>query len=49
MGSALWPQKPQATLQAWGKVAEILCGRNGPGAIGQHSADNEPKVCPMTS
>jgi len=45
-GPALWPQKPQATLQAWGKLSERLCGRNGPGDFGQHSAEREPAVCP---
>ena len=46
MSPALWPQQPQATLQAWGRVAGRLCGRNGPGGVDQHSAEHEPAVCP---
>ena len=30
---ALWPQQPQATLQAWGRVAGRLCSGHGPGGV----------------
>jgi len=30
-GPALWLQQLQTTLQAWGRMAGRLCGRNGPG------------------
>ena len=29
-GPALWPKQPQATLQAWGRVAGRMCRGNGP-------------------
>ena len=32
LGPALWPQQPQATLQAWGRVAGRLCSC-GPGCV----------------
>jgi len=32
-GPALWPQQPQAMLQAWGRVAGRLCRGNGPGGV----------------
>ena len=33
-GPALWPQQPQATLQAWGRVAERMSGGSGPRGVG---------------
>ena len=33
LGPALWPQQPQATLQAWGRMAGRLCERNSPGVL----------------
>jgi len=33
-------------LQAWGRVAGRLCGRNRPGGAGQCLAKLEPAVCP---
>jgi len=42
----LWLQQPQAMLQAWGRVAGRLWGRNGFGSAGKHLAEHEPAVSP---
>jgi len=45
-GPAIWPEQPQVTLQAWGRVAGRLRGKNGPREVGQLLAEHEPAVCP---
>ena len=40
------PQQPQATLQAWDRVAGRLCKGRGLGGIGQRLAEHKPAVCP---
>lgn len=38
----------QAMIQAWSRVAGRLCGRNGPGGVGQCSEEPEPALCPCS-
>ena len=44
-GPALWSKRPQATLQAWDRVAGRLCGGNRSGDVGRCLAEREPAVC----
>jgi len=46
LAPALRQQQPQAMLQAWGRVAERLCGRNRTEGVGQSSDEHEPAACP---
>ena len=46
LGPAFWSQPPQATLQAWGRVAGKLPDGKGPLCADGQSAEYEPPVCP---
>ncbi|GAB0202760.1 hypothetical protein GRJ2_002741600 [Grus japonensis] len=45
-GPALGSQQPQATLQAWGRVAGKLPGGKGPGGVGQQLTEHKPAAGP---
>jgi len=45
-GPAFWSQHPQATLQAWGGVAEKLPDGKEPWGTDGKSAEYEPAMCP---
>jgi len=44
LGPAFWSQQPQATLQAWGRVAGKLPDGKGPWCTDGQSAEYEPAV-----
>ena len=46
LGPTLGSQQPHAMLQAWGRVAGKLPGREGPWPVGRQPAEHKPAACP---